>query len=153
MLAFRIADRRHAIFDGSGAMLKGGRWNSPGTPVIYAAETYAGAVLEIVVHANLGYLPKTHSSICISLPDDLALERLQPSEVPGWDAEDRVASRAHGDLWLDERRTAILTVPSVILHGRENNILINPNHPDFHRLEADAPKLVVWDPRLFSRTL
>src|ERR1039458_10207855 len=28
--AFRIADMRHPIFDGSGAMLYGARWNSPG---------------------------------------------------------------------------------------------------------------------------
>src|ERR1017187_9056977 len=39
--AFRIADMRHAIFDGSGAMLHGARWTSPGRRVIYAAETYA----------------------------------------------------------------------------------------------------------------
>ena len=45
MRAFRIADRRHPIFDGTGAKLTGGRWNSPGRPVIYAAETFAGALL------------------------------------------------------------------------------------------------------------
>jgi RES domain-containing protein len=37
--AFRIADMRHTIFDGSGAMLHGARWNSPGRRVLYAAET------------------------------------------------------------------------------------------------------------------
>ena len=43
-------------------MLHGARWNSPGRRVIYAAETYAGALLEILVHAsgclpgNLGYV-------------------------------------------------------------------------------------------------
>jgi hypothetical protein len=41
--AFRIADMRHAISDGTGPMLYGARWNSPGRRVIYAAVTYAGA--------------------------------------------------------------------------------------------------------------
>ena len=50
--AFRVADMRHAIFDGSGAMLHGTRWNSPGRRIVYAAETYAGALLEILVHAS-----------------------------------------------------------------------------------------------------
>ena len=59
--AYRIADRRHKIFDGQGASLLGGRWNSPGRRVIYAAETYAGAMLEALVHANIGRLPKTQS--------------------------------------------------------------------------------------------
>ncbi len=53
MLAFRIADKRFPIFDGTGARLVGGRWNSPGKAVIYAAETFAGAVLEVLVHSNL----------------------------------------------------------------------------------------------------
>lgn len=52
--AYRIADRRHKIFDGQGAATFGGRWNSPGRRVIYAAETFAGAMLEVLVNANIG---------------------------------------------------------------------------------------------------
>ena len=37
--AYRIADRRHPIFDSMGAYLNGGRWNSVGRHVIYGAET------------------------------------------------------------------------------------------------------------------
>jgi RES domain-containing protein len=33
-------------------MLHGARWNSPERRVVYAAETYAGALLEILVHAS-----------------------------------------------------------------------------------------------------
>jgi RES domain-containing protein len=32
--AFRIADMRHTIFDGVGAMLHGARWNSPGATMV-----------------------------------------------------------------------------------------------------------------------
>ncbi|MGH8336162.1 MAG: RES family NAD+ phosphorylase, partial [Gammaproteobacteria bacterium] len=54
MRAFRIADRRHPLLDGLGAFLNGGRWNSKGRRVIYSSETYAGALLEILAHANIG---------------------------------------------------------------------------------------------------
>lgn len=152
MLAFRIADRRHPIYDPTGAMLKGGRWNSPGRHILYAAETYAGAVLEILVHANLGSVPKTLASVTIHIPESLAIETLEPSSLPGWNAEDLLASRSFGDRWLDEQRSAILIVPSVVLQGRERNVLLNPAHPDFPQIQPDPPEPVLWDPRLFSRT-
>jgi RES domain-containing protein len=49
LTAYRIADGRHPLFDGTGAALFGARWNSPGKPVIYAASTYSGALVEILV--------------------------------------------------------------------------------------------------------
>jgi RES domain-containing protein len=52
MQVFRVADRRFPLFDGTGARIVGGRWNSPGRPLIYAAETFAGALLEVLVHSN-----------------------------------------------------------------------------------------------------
>ena len=64
---FRIADMRHAIFDGTGAMLYGARWNSHGRRVIYAAETYAGALLEILVHAS-GSVPRSQGYVEIEIP-------------------------------------------------------------------------------------
>lgn len=151
MRVFRVADRRFPIFDGTGARLIGGRWNSPGRPVVYAAETYAGALLEVLVHANLGRVPKTHAAIEISIPDSIRVESLDAVSLPGWDAEDQIASRAFGGEWLHTRRSAVLLVPSTILRGREHNVLINPEHSDFPQIVASAPQDVQWDKRLFVR--
>jgi RES domain-containing protein len=151
MRAFRIADRRFPIFDGTGARLAGGRWNSPGRPVIYAAETFAGALLEVLVHANLGRVPKTHAVVEITIPDNIAVEIVRPEELPGWDAENQVLTRSYGDQWLKERRTAALLVPSVVMRGRERNVLLNPEHRAFKRVVASEPQDVVWDERLFRR--
>jgi len=74
--AYRIADRRHRIFDGAGAASFGGRWNSPGRRVIYAAETYAGAMLEILAHANIGRIPRSHSWIEILIGNGVKTEEL-----------------------------------------------------------------------------
>ena len=52
--AWRITKRKHArsAFTGEGARLYGGRWNSPGTAIIYTAESQSLAVLEILVHLD-----------------------------------------------------------------------------------------------------
>src|ERR1035438_5688563 len=137
--AFRIADMRHTIFDGSGAMIHGARWNSPGRRVIYAAETYAGALLEILVHAS-GSVPKSQGYVEIEIPSGLSIEEITQDDLPQWDAPSFEATRAFGDLWYDERRTPVLIVPSVVTLV-EGNVLINQEHPDFPRSEEHTSEL------------
>lgn len=151
MIAYRIADARHPVFDPTGAMLHGGRWNFPGVRVIYAAETYSGALLEVLVHANLSQPPKNHRSVRIEIPANLKIETLTPDKLQGWDAEDATASRAYGDEWSRSRRTAVLRVPSVITQGREHNLVFNPDHPAFPDIRAGAAEIIHWDTRLFRR--
>jgi len=151
MIAYRIADVRHPIFDPTGAMLHGGRWNSPGLRVIYACETYAGALLEILVHSNLSRPPKHHRAVRIEIAATVEVETVIADRIPNWDAEDQVASRAFGDAWIGSRRTAVLRVPSVVTQGREFNVVLNTEHPDFAAIRAGAPEPVAWDLRLFWR--
>lgn len=152
MRAFRIADRRFPIFDGTGARLVGGRWNSPGRSLIYAAETFAGAVLEVLVHSNLSRVPKTHAAVEITIPETIAVETITSDALPGWDAEDQIVSRSFGDQWLAENRTAVLLVPGLVTRGREHNILLNPEHSEFKSITASSTQDVVWDERLFQRS-
>ena len=149
MIAYRIADARHAIFDATGAALHGGRWNSVGVAVIYGAETYAGALLEVLVHANLSRPPKNQLVVRIVIPDEVAVETVSIDRVEGWDAVDLTLSRAFGDRWILENRTAILRVPSVITNGRENNIVFNPAHSQFALIKVEDPEPVHWGARLF----
>ena len=147
--AFRIADGRHPVFDGTGAAVHGGRWNSPGRHIIYGAETFAGALLEVLAHANIGRIPKNQVYIEIQVPEGVAIEALGVDELPGWDATDLEASRAYGDAWYDEGRTAVLLLPSVVTRI-ERNVLINQVHPDFMRLRVTEPVRVAWDARLLG---
>jgi len=39
---------------GNGARMYGGRWNSPGRPVIYCAGSVSLAILEILAHVETG---------------------------------------------------------------------------------------------------
>ena len=150
MIAYRIADARHPIFDPTDAMLRGGRWNSIGQRVIYAAESYAGAMLEVLVHANLSVPPKNHGVVRITIPERLHIETVEPSALVGWDSEDLTVSREFGDTWLREMRTAVLRVPSVTTEGRENNVLINPLHPQFSKISVSEAEHIHWDSRLFG---
>jgi RES domain-containing protein len=148
MRVFRIADRRFPIFDGAGARLVGGRWNSPGRSVIYAAETFSGAMLEMLVHGNLNRLPRTQGYIEIAIPDHVAIERVGIQDVPDWQNENQAAARSFGDRWLSEQRTAVLMVPSIVTRGIEHNILVNPLHPNFAAIRASESQDVLWDERL-----
>ncbi len=146
--AYRIADRRHKIFDGEGAATFGGPWNSPGRRVIYAAETYAGAMLEVLANSNIGRLPKYHAWIEILIGEDVSVEEVDARKVRRWDAPDQRASRIFGDKWYEEKRSTVLIVPSTVARV-ERNVVINQDHPEFRKLRATAPKQVVWDQRLF----
>jgi RES domain-containing protein len=151
LTAYRIADSRHPIFDGTGASLIGGRWNSPGSPVIHAAASYAGAMLERLVHAGTGRVPRNQRAILITVPARVSIEEWTAEGLAaGWDREDNIASRSFGDAWLQSRRSAVLIVPSAVAKY-ERNVLINPAHPDFKWIVASEPEAVVWGARLFKR--
>jgi RES domain-containing protein len=119
--------------------------------VIYAAETYAGALLEVLVHSNLGRIPRTHAAVEIHIPEGLPITHFEQPEPIDWNSPDVTVSRNFGDRWLEENRSCVLLVPSAVLRGRERNVLINPVHPDFVHIEHSEPQEVLWDERLFPR--
>lgn len=146
--AYRICRNTFPILSGDGAARYPGRWNSLGRPVIYAADTFAGAMLEILVHANIGRPPQNLHFAAIRIPAGVAIEEVPAAKVDDWLDVER--SRRFGDLWHDERRTPVLLVPSAVTRV-EYNVLLNPSHPDFPRITASKPEPVSWDPRLFGR--
>ena len=151
MRIYRIGDERHPLWDGTGAALVGGRWNSPGRPVIYGSLSYACAMLEILVHASIGRLPATHCFLTADVPEGVSVERHAANTLPsGWNTDQTDAARRFGDQWLHEARCAVLLVPSVIA-TLEWNALVNPLHPDAGRLIVSRPEKVLWDKRLFER--
>ena len=116
----------------------------------YAAESYAAALLEVLVHTAIAKVPRHHIWIRIEIPAEVSREELAPEQVPGWDAADWRASRAYGDAWYESTRSALLLVPSVVAR-EERMVVINQRHPEFSRLTASAPQAVIWDRRLFGR--
>jgi len=149
--AYRLSKTRYPVFDGTGAALYGGRWNSPGRPVVYCADSFAGTILEILVHANRPLrLPGPYHAAQIEIPADDLVEFVDEAELPGWEDEEPVVSREYGDLWLAESRTAVLSVPAATARPFGRNFLINPAHPLASRIIVGPTVLVEWDARLFT---
>jgi RES domain-containing protein len=154
---WRIVKSRHAstAFDGEGARLYGGRWNSPGTRMVYTSSTISLAILEILVHlqeASLLLLLLLSSYSLISADfDDALVERLDHSMLPdGWRTYPAPSELQRiGDEWVQSHRSAMLEVPSVIVE-RESNYLLNPTHPDFSSVVIGEPEPFAFDERLLA---
>jgi RES domain-containing protein len=117
--------------------------------VIYAADSFAGALLEILAHSGRPRtLPGPHHAIQIDIPAEL-VERLDPADLPGWDHRESSEARDFGDRWLAEARSPALVVPSIPSRPVGRTVLINPRHPAATRVKQGASFAVPWDERLF----
>jgi RES domain-containing protein len=138
---YRIHGAGYPVFDTSGAVLREGRWHRPGTRIVYAAQHVSLAALELLVHAN-SQAPPPKSITAIEIPDSLAIEYAGWMDLPG--------SQAFGSSWAEERRTAVLAVPSIVVHGMELNFALNPAHPDFASIAHGPAQPFAFDPRFFA---
>jgi RES domain-containing protein len=136
ILAWRLCRAPYAALDGEGARLFGGRWNSPGRPVVYLADHPALAVLEVLVHLDLPPedLPEDYVLLRVRLPD---------AQAVGSGADARPA----GDAWLAAGEVAVLRVPSVLVPQAEN-LLLNPRHPAAAQAEVVETVAFRFDARL-----
>jgi len=143
--------RSATAFDGEGAFRFGGRWNSRGKRMVYTSEFLSLALLEVLVHLDASAAAPDMSAIALRIPRELISELPRPraeskdADYPGALPE----SRARGDRWLAEAASPVLSVPSVIV-PRERNMLLNPLHPQFRRLEIFPPEPLKLDERLLQ---
>ncbi|MDF7800847.1 RES family NAD+ phosphorylase [Pontiellaceae bacterium B1224] len=144
---YRVGD----AFTGEGARLFGGRWNSVGTPMVYAAETKSLAALEILVHVDAADLMDEYLCLPVRF-DKRLLRRLDFSSLPvQWRNPMPPAATQHiGDAWAEECGSVVLEVPSVLIPG-ESNYLINPRHPNIGKLKTGPPEPFEFDPRLLKQ--
>ena len=150
MRVFRITKTEYIEdLSGEGAKLYGGRWNRVGDPILYFAENLSLCMLEILVHVDFAKLPLDYSYIEIEIPDELvkainSVDFIQPN----WRTEQAVNHlQMYGSNWLKKQESLAMKVPSAVL-PKENNILINPFHKDFKRVEVIDTDKMDFDPRL-----
>jgi RES domain-containing protein len=149
--AWRVDNRKWLArsFNGIGASMEGGRWNSPGVPAVYASEHLAMAAQEKFVHLPRP-LPRNSLYVKFGIRfGGLAMTRLGTLDLPpDWRAEPVPGSTQRiGDAWIASARTAILAVPSA-LYPEETNCVLNPAHPDFRSIEIAAAEPFDFDPRM-----
>ncbi|MSP00327.1 MAG: RES domain-containing protein [Acetobacteraceae bacterium] len=149
MRLWRLAGIAFPLWSGDGARLKGGRWNQKGTPAIYTACSFAMGVLEVIVHANIGRVPRGINFIAIDIPDDVPIDHVNPADLPGWDANPPDAAQRYGTAWLKRCQGLVLLVPAAVTSGLDRNAVINPLHPAIARVRVGAEEPVRLNPRLF----
>lgn len=136
---------------GTGARITGGRWNSCGVPMVYASSNIALAALETLTGKQAAALPYNRYLIQLDIPEHIWERRTTLAPGPGgWDALPcGISSKRAGDGWVKAGQSALMIVPSVIIPD-ENNVLINPAHPDAAAIACATLKRFAYDPRFFS---
>lgn len=136
---------------GEGAKRSGGRWNVPGTPLVYTSTSRALACLETIVHIAGGAtaLPLNRYLVQVDVPVALwkKAAALDPAKLVGWDA--LPASKTSidwGTAWVRSNSQLLLLVPSVVVPD-EMNVLVNPLHADAGKLRARKVRRWLYDPR------
>jgi RES domain-containing protein len=151
MRIWRICKARYAdeAFSGMGARRFGGRWNTPGVPMVYASSSLALAAIELFVHLEPNLQPDDLVSIAATLPAEEPALRLGPDQLPvGWWTDDFEPLRVLGDKWIREKSSLAVEVPSAALR-MEWNVLVNPQHPAIAEIKVEEPQPFHFDARMF----
>lgn len=145
MIVYRIAKRsRIEDLTGKGAEIAGGRWNDIGTPALYTSTSLALCFCEILVHSDRDLMPTDMCYAKIAIPDDLIIDLTETT------IKDSVT---YGTNWLKTKESLAIKVLSVLMpkeYKNDFNIIINPLHKNFLKVEIKEIKSCPFDKRLFK---
>jgi len=148
--AYRILKRKfvRAAFSGEGARRYGGRWNSPGVPVVYTSSVISLAILEWRCHLTQWPAPAV---VLIEIEFDVSLVWSPQKLPPNWRRFPSPRENATvGDNWVRSGKSVVLRLPSALVpkDHEEYNYVLNPAHPDFTLIKIGKPQLFKPDLRL-----
>jgi RES domain-containing protein len=150
--AWRLTPPAYAhLLDGEGSSVAGGRWNSPGRPVLYTSSHLSLSVLEVFVHfppALRDRLPELEA-VRIAVPDDASGVEISIGQFEGLmtTSDPLAACRALGDEWLARGSALVLKAPSVVV-SEELNVMLNPAHVQMREVRIESSRRFHFDPRL-----
>jgi RES domain-containing protein len=103
------------------------------------------------VHVDSNDPPRDLIVVSADIPDTVSRSAVAVRSLPAnWRQSPAPPELAlFGDRFIRSGRHAILTVPSV-LASSESNWLINPAHPEFSRIQVNAPEPFRYDDRFFG---
>jgi len=149
---WRICRSRYAAeaASGEGSRRYGGRWNSRGVRLVYASTSLALAAVETFVNMEPNLRPADLVSIEGDIPDSLAIGRIEVKTLPGnWHETRDEALRGFGDSWIRGGASVAILVPSAAIRG-DWNVLLNPAHTDFPKIEFQKPEPFLFHLRMFN---
>ena len=102
--AWRITSKEHVdgAFSGEGAKRYGGRFNSPGVPMVYAAESLALATLELLTKVSSRHQLGGRVCIPVSFSRAHVLDKEETDLPENWDKRPYgSSSQKVGDGWIE----------------------------------------------------
>lgn len=155
MKVFRLAKEKKGRYraddlSGNGAALAGGRWNPRGVPVLYTCCHASTAILEARVHAA-GLLPLANLYlVTLDVPEKAVSQAYRPILPEDWNTLDRDprSTVKLARAWLEACESLAMLVPSVVC-PLDDNLILNPMHPDMKHVTVLEKRLFEWDRRLF----
>jgi RES domain-containing protein len=127
---------------GKGAKREGGRWNAPGTPVLYTSQNISLAILESSSILPKKYWKDKFSYITVTIPTSVKIKTVLIKNLKrGWrDHPFSAQTREIGKEWI-KLGVPILKVPATVVPD-ENNYIINPEAIDFNKIVISKPKIL-----------
>ena len=116
--------------------------------MVYAATSPALAALEFFVNLEPNEVPDDLLMTEATIPGNLVAQMdvgLLPS---GWRELNNIECRDLGSGWAASGRSVVLKVPSAVVDG-DWNVLLNPKHQDFGKVQLAATKPFRYDERMF----
>ena len=149
MIVYRITNSLYKDdISGSGAKIKGSRWNMPGSSMLYTAQTISLGVLELLVHIGLQDIQNFYHLLALAIPADAPVSEINIVKLKKDWQEDEDYTAFMGTEFLRTNTNLILKVPSAII-TEEHNFLINPYHTDFKKIKIKKSKQFIFDKRLY----
>jgi len=137
MLLYRIAKSKQRATDlsGMGSYKFGGRWNNPGTYLLYTSENSSLAYLENLVHFDPDIIPPKLYILGIEVGDNPDLIYTVPDSVypKNWMKLGNLENKRLGDKWMRNAKYLGIRVRSAV-NPKEFNCLLNPLFPHYHDL-------------------
>lgn len=151
MILYRFAHKKYAHeLSGTGARLKGGRWNPSGLAVLYTSESISLALLEMLANASTIEELRSVQLMEIHIPPNTDCHEIKLQNLKKEWYFDLDYTQWMGKEILQTQRTLLCQCPSALVH-REHNYLINPLHPDFKKIRLHDASDFYFDGRLFKK--
>jgi RES domain-containing protein len=139
---------RGTAFTGAGSLYAAGRWNHLETAMVYTSTSRALAALEFFVNLDPIEAPD-HLLMAEATVPDACVDAIGLDVLPrNWRGLNNQRCRDLGSEWARSLRSVALKVPSVVVDG-DWNVLLNPKHPDFGKVEIGPAKPFRYDERMF----
>lgn len=150
MILYRFAHPKFAEdLSGTGAKLKGGRWNTVGIPVLYTSSTISLALLEVLVNTGSFEELQLLKLMQLTLPTDASIYRIDSKHLKKNWHKDFEYTQWMGSEIMQGKKSLAVSCPSVVVQ-QESNFLLNPEHKDFSKIRLKEVTDFYFDERLFT---